>query len=334
MSERRGYGRSGRERSRSRSREYRRTERDYRDREYERYDRDTRDTRDSRDSRDSRDTRDTRDSRDTKTHDTSPKKHGISTKHYERNGRTGGPDHRKTSTKYDPLTTESLHARKLSALNHEAFLINRQKERDAAVLDGKWNEMLWPRTPERSQFYFGECEGEEDENTLDIEASNEETVNEEPVSVSVIAPVALTNDMSDSEEFNPIIRVKAPSASKPSINSFSTSKPAKYGNDLMPGEGTAMAGFVASGQRIPRRGEIGLESAEITRFESAGYVMSGSRHHLMNAVRMRKENQVISAEEKRMISQMAIEERIKREEEIVKTFKSMVDEKLKEKQNK
>ena len=102
----------------------------------------------------------------------------------------------------------------------------------------------------------------------------------------------------------------------------------------MPGEGTAMAGFVASGQRIPRRGEIGLESAEITRFESAGYVMSGSRHHLMNAVRMRKENQVISAEEKRMISQMAIEERIKREEEIVKTFKSMVDEKLKEKQNK
>ena len=98
----------------------------------------------------------------------------------------------------------------------------------------------------------------------------------------------------------------------------------------MPGEGSAMAGFVAQGQRIPRRGEIGLDSSEISRFESAGFVMSGSRHHMMNAVRMRKENQVISAEEKTMISQMAIEERIKREQEIVKTFKSMVDEKFKQ----
>lgn len=60
-----------------------------------------------------------------------------------------------------------------------------------------------------------------------------------------------------------------------------------------------MAAFVSEGQRIPRRGEIGLESSEIEKYEASGYVMSGSRHARMNAVRMRKENQVISAEEKR-----------------------------------
>ena len=36
---------------------------------------------------------------------------------------------------------------------------------------------------------------------------------------------------------------------------------------------------------------------------------SGSRHHRMNAVRMRKENQVISAEEKRGILKLQRDER-------------------------
>ena len=38
-----------------------------------------------------------------------------------------------------------------------------------------------------------------------------------------------------------------------------------------------MAAYVESGKRIPRRGEIGLTSDEISAFESAGYIMSGSR---------------------------------------------------------
>ena len=38
-----------------------------------------------------------------------------------------------------------------------------------------------------------------------------------------------------------------------------------------------MAAYVESGQRIPRRGEIGLTSGEINTFEDVGYVMSGSR---------------------------------------------------------
>lgn len=237
---------------------------------------------------------------------------------------------------YDPPTTESLHARKLAALDHESFLMDRQAKRDAATLNGEGKYLLWPRTPERGEYYFGDFKEEEwDDNEADkdIETMNNGTnLDDTTKDSNILTETPITSTLEN--EDNLVIKVKAPSASKPSINSFSTAKPAKYGSDLMPGEGTAMAGFVASGQRIPRRGEIGLDSSEITRFESAGYVMSGSRHHLMNAVRMRKENQVISAEEKRMISQMAIEERIKREEEIVKTFKSMVDEKLKQKQNK
>ncbi|BGP26560.1 importin [Rhodotorula toruloides] len=101
-----------------------------------------------------------------------------------------------------------------------------------------------------------------------------------------------------------------------------------YGGALRPGEGTAMAAFVAEGQRIPRRGEIGLEADQIERYESAGFVMSGSRHKRMNAVRVRKENQVISAEEKRGILQLAAAEKAKRENEIVASFREMVDSKL------
>lgn len=50
-----------------------------------------------------------------------------------------------------------------------------------------------------------------------------------------------------------------------------------YGKALLPGEGAAMAAYIAEGKRIPRRGEIGLTSGEIVGYEDAGYVMSGSR---------------------------------------------------------
>lgn len=67
-----------------------------------------------------------------------------------------------------------------------------------------------------------------------------------------------------------------------------------YGEDMLRGEGSAMAQYVQEGERIPRRGEIGLESNDIDKFEQAGYVMSGNRHKKMNEVRVRKENQVYS----------------------------------------
>ena len=102
----------------------------------------------------------------------------------------------------------------------------------------------------------------------------------------------------------------------------------EYGGALLRGEGEAMAAYVTEGKRIPRRGEIGLESHEIEKFESAGYVMSGSRHRRMNAVRMRKENQVISAEEKRGILKLQKEEKNKKESMIVGSFKELVEQRL------
>jgi len=62
-----------------------------------------------------------------------------------------------------------------------------------------------------------------------------------------------------------------------------------------------------SGKRIPRRGEVGLTSDEIQKFEELGYVMSGSRHSRMNAVRIRKENQIYSAEEKAALAMFNFE---------------------------
>lgn len=102
----------------------------------------------------------------------------------------------------------------------------------------------------------------------------------------------------------------------------------EYGGALLRGEGEAMAAFVSEGQRIPRRGEIGLESHEIEKFEAAGFVMSGSRHRRMNAVRIRKENQVISAEEKRGILKLQKEEQSKKEAMIVGSFKELVERRL------
>ncbi|KAF8530410.1 ras-induced vulval development antagonist-domain-containing protein [Hysterangium stoloniferum] len=104
-----------------------------------------------------------------------------------------------------------------------------------------------------------------------------------------------------------------------------------FGGALLRGEGSAMAAFLAedTNARIPRRGEIGLTSDEIATYEAVGYVMSGSRHRRMNAVRMRKENQVISAEEKRGILKLQKEERARREEVLREEFKELVSERLK-----
>ncbi|KAI1315116.1 hypothetical protein EDD11_001263 [Mortierella claussenii] len=101
-----------------------------------------------------------------------------------------------------------------------------------------------------------------------------------------------------------------------------------YGGALLAGEGSAMAAYVQEGKRIPRRGEIGLESEEIQNYENVGFVMSGSRHQRMNAVRVRKENQVISAEEKRALLIFNQEEKIKKDNKIINEMREMVASKL------
>ena len=103
---------------------------------------------------------------------------------------------------------------------------------------------------------------------------------------------------------------------------------ADYGKALRPGEGAAIAAYVQKNMRVPRRGEIGLKSTEIEKFEAAGYVMSGSRHARMNAVRIRKENQVYSAEEKRALALITFEEKQQSENKTMAQFRDMLTKRL------
>jgi len=112
--------------------------------------------------------------------------------------------------------------------------------------------------------------------------------------------------------------------------SDSDNKQINFGHALLPGEGAAMAAYVQDGKRIPRRGEIGLTSEEIVSYEDQGYVMSGSRHRRMEAVRLRKENQIYSADEKRVLASFNKLERDKKEERIREQFKSLIEAKKKE----
>jgi len=97
-----------------------------------------------------------------------------------------------------------------------------------------------------------------------------------------------------------------------------------YGGALRPGEGDAIAQYVQQGKRIPRRGEVGLSAEEIQKFEGLGYVMSGSRHQRMNAIRIRKENQVYSAEDKRALAMFNYEEKSKREHKVMADLQRLV----------
>lgn len=85
-----------------------------------------------------------------------------------------------------------------------------------------------------------------------------------------------------------------------------------------------MASFVQQNLRVPRRGEIGYDAEEIERYEKSGYVMSGSRHARMNAVRIRKENQVYSAEEQRALALITLQENQQKEAELLQDWKEML----------
>ena len=106
-----------------------------------------------------------------------------------------------------------------------------------------------------------------------------------------------------------------------------------YGGGLLAGEGAALAAYVKQDIRIPRRGEIGISAERIEALEAEGYVMSGSRHARMNAVRLRKENQVYSAEEKRALALISMEEKIQHDNKIIGEYKQMLQQKLKESGN-
>eukprot|EP00911_Craspedida_sp_UC1_P001612 UC1_evm1s1221 len=95
-----------------------------------------------------------------------------------------------------------------------------------------------------------------------------------------------------------------------------------------------MNAYVEDGKRIPRRGEIGLKSEEIAAFEDTGYVMSGSRHRRMEAVRLRKENQVYTADERRAFVVANYNEKMKRENAIMSDFRELLVQKKQESERK
>jgi len=64
-----------------------------------------------------------------------------------------------------------------------------------------------------------------------------------------------------------------------------------------------------------------LSSDDIERYESLGYVMSGSRHKKMNAARIKKEAQIYTAEEKRALAIYNLEEQQRREQNIINEMK-------------
>jgi hypothetical protein len=170
--------------------------------------------------------------------------------------------------------------RPLTDFERFLFLVlksRRAKERESST------QRFWPSSPEihDSDLYLSDKEltvdhdgGKKDKRKVKRKHSSE-----------TILPVAVTLD----DEFGPQPLPQL----QPELSDRA------YGGDLLAGEGSAIAAYVKSGKRIPRRGEVGLDPGQIQHFEEAGYVMSGSRNEVMNAVRIRKENQVISAEEKK-----------------------------------
>ncbi|MES1903865.1 MAG: hypothetical protein MHPSP_004114, partial [Paramarteilia canceri] len=101
----------------------------------------------------------------------------------------------------------------------------------------------------------------------------------------------------------------------------------KFGSNLCKGEGEAMASYIAEGKRIPRRGEIGLTSDEISKFEDVGYIMSASRHSRMEAVRIRKESQIYSIEAEREKAAKKLLEREKNEQKTIAKFRMQLQKK-------
>ena len=75
---------------------------------------------------------------------------------------------------------------------------------------------------------------------------------------------------------------------------------------------------------MPRRGEVSWDGAQLDHLESVGFVMSGNRHKRMNEVRIRKENQVYSAEEKRALALFNYEQQQEREAKTMESFRQLL----------
>ena len=132
------------------------------------------------------------------------------------------------------------------------------------------------------------------------------------------------DDEEDDDDFGPAPLPNASAGGGAAGGGGGGAAGSEYGKALLPGEGQALAQYVQQNLRIPRRGEIGYQGDEIESFEKQGYVMSGSRHARMNAVRIRKENQVYSAEEQRALALITMEENASKEAQLMEDFRTML----------
>merc|ERR1712037_65342 len=214
----------------------------------------------------------------------------------------------------------------------EEYMDHRRTEREMISFNGC--QKVWGRSPDRG--FDSDIDSEPEAMEVDTkekkkkkkkknsssessDSDDEDCWVEKDVMLSVAERRAKEDESEEEQMIGPQLPQKV-QLSKKDIRDSST--------QLLKGEGEAMAAYIAEGKRIPRRGEIGLTSDEITAYEEDGWVMSGSRHRRMEAVRLRKENQIYSADEKRALAMFSKEERVKRENKILGQFRDMVQDKL------
>jgi hypothetical protein len=103
---------------------------------------------------------------------------------------------------------------------------------------------------------------------------------------------------------------------------FESDRDKKFNSDK---EAQMYAQLVQQGKRcLVRGGQIGLSNEEIERYESLGYVMSGERHKkTFQPIKVKKEGQTYTAEEKRALAIYNLEEQQRRERNIINEMKYM-----------
>ena len=164
----------------------------------------------------------------------------------------------------------------------------------------------------------------EEEDMPHVDGAGQQTMDSDTIPPTAKA-VQPPDDESDDDSVGP--RPPPASGDQGDMLAMNNAAGGDYGKALLPGEGQAIAQYVQQNLRVPRRGEIGYNADEIDHYEKSGYVMSGSRHARMNAVRIRKENQVYTAEEQRALALLTIEENKKKEAALMDEFKEMLAEK-------
>jgi hypothetical protein len=200
------------------------------------------------------------------------------------------------------------------------FVLARRDEREARPLPWVWAPEV---SPPAILSRVTDADAEEEERRRPKRPRSPSVEPPPPATVEpTMEPVALQDDASDDsdEEFGPMPLESTNGESSRGVGRTD------YGGAMRPGEAEKIAAFVQAGQRVPRRGEVAWSGQQIDHFEKSGYVMSGSRNKRMNEVRMRKENQVMTAEEKKALMSLNLEQEQAREAETMASLRKLIDE--------